>query len=535
LNKGDMMKLLIFILTILMSCTACNSNSQNHDSPDLHDSDKDTETIDETTDKTSEVPDETPDEFHDEVSEDEKNDSDSDKIPEEDIDEWADYDYPAGKEGDPDCPSLYNAGFPYIDGNGRKHFCRKCDLPAPANDPQCIRNLWEMKNREIMKEWPDYYCYPLPCDVTDKTNATDASLNHGECTVYATSDIYRNSTGVFRQSDIWEGKIGMFARASKKVDDKYIISGSLLYEIEEKKYTFVSNASVKMAYKYDRFLFLTGNSVDFKSYIVSAKKVDDGWKYEFIYTDEWDRIFFVDPPAIGRNFVLMNVENVDGKGEQEILYANVNDWEIKKLGTGIILYPQIYDDIAYFTVNNKVYACDLSLSPGNIENDCRKITREGELTKSFAVNKQNPKKVIYTDRNSTHQLNIADLSGEEITYKMLHLEKTPDLINFIPSQWDGDILVLEEFYVFSEGNHDFRICYYSISKERKVCFPNYYPNNAVMGYIYAGVEGKYIFYQPTGTIILRDMECYCKERPDLCLYDEYMPEETPDNDEIPDV
>ena len=41
------MKLLIFIFTILMSCTACNSNGQNHDSkdsPDLHDSDKDTET-----------------------------------------------------------------------------------------------------------------------------------------------------------------------------------------------------------------------------------------------------------------------------------------------------------------------------------------------------------------------------------------------------------------------------------------------------------------------------------------------------------
>jgi hypothetical protein len=124
------MKLLILVLGLFISCTACNSNSLNHDlqdSPDLHD---------------------------------------SDELPEEDIDEWADYDYPAGKEGDPDCPSLYNAGFPYTDGNGRKHFCRKCDLPAPENDPQCIRNLWEMKNREIMKEWPDYYCYPLPCDVT---------------------------------------------------------------------------------------------------------------------------------------------------------------------------------------------------------------------------------------------------------------------------------------------------------------------------------------------------------------------------------
>ncbi len=64
------MKLLIFIFTILISCTACNSNSQNpdspdsdpdspdldHDSHDLHDLDKDTETVDEEPD---EVPDET--------------------------------------------------------------------------------------------------------------------------------------------------------------------------------------------------------------------------------------------------------------------------------------------------------------------------------------------------------------------------------------------------------------------------------------------------------------------------------------------
>jgi hypothetical protein len=56
-----------------------------------------------------------------------------------------------------------------------------------------------------------------------------------------------------------------------------------------------------------------------------------------------------------------------------------------------------------------------------------------------------------------------------------------------------------------------------------------------MGYIFGGVEGKYITYQPTGVIVLRDMECYCKKYPDLCLYDEYMPGETPDNDEIPDV
>ncbi|HPA58145.1 MAG TPA: hypothetical protein PLT70_12040, partial [bacterium] len=80
-------------------------------------------------------------------------------------------------------------------------------------------------------------------------------------------------------------------------------------------------------------------------------------------------------------------------GPEDILYANVNDWNFKKLGTGTILYPQIFDDTAFFTLNNKVYACDLIKNPDDIEKDCVKITREGELSVSFAVNKQNHKKV----------------------------------------------------------------------------------------------------------------------------------------------
>jgi len=170
-------------------------------------------------------------------------------------------------------------------------------------------------------------------------------------------------------------------------------------------------------------------------------------------------------------------------------------------------------------------------NPDDIEKDCVKITREGELSVSFAVNKQNHKKVVYTDRNSAHQLNIADLTNSEIVYSKLELEKTPDLINLIPSQWDGDIFVLEEMYVFSEVQNDFRICYYSFSKNRKVCFP--YPGSGMIRSIYAGVEGKYIFWQITGAIVLRDMESYCKQVPDLCLYDEFMPDETPDGDVSP--
>ena len=535
------------MIVLIFSCTSCNSSQSNDsdDFPDLHDSEnqtdatKDDNFMDSTVEKDIDSDEKKDFDLTDndlaQQDDMEDEDADPDEIPEADIpddtEEWPDYDYPAGTEGDPDCPSLLNAGFPYIDKDGKKHFCRKCDLPAPENDPQCIRNLWEINNRKIMKECPEYYCYPLPCDMSDKAKVSDASEYFGEATVFATSDSYHNSTGVFRQGDIYEGTMGVYAATSNKVDDKYIVAGSLLYDIEKNKYTMVSYAGEKMAYNHDRFLFRVGNTVDLKVYIVSAKKVGNGWKYEFAYTDEWNRTRFIYPPAIGKNYVLINVENVDGKGDEEILYANVNDWNFKKLGIGTILYPQIFDDKAFFTFNNRVYVCDLTKDPSDMETDCVKITREGELSVSFAVNKQDHKKVVYTDRNSAHQLNIADMSGSEIVYSALEVEKTPDLINLIPSQWDRDIFVLEEMYVYSEVQNDFRICYYSFSKDRKVCFP--YPGGGRTRSIYAGVEGKYIFWQITGAIVLRDMESYCEQVPESCLYDEFMPDEVPDDDAIP--
>ena len=399
------MKYLVFmIILVFISCTEnkpqTDSGTQDNYATEI-DSISDLDSaLDETTDSDQTVCDTDTDSDSTKVDDDNTEDKDiiPDEVPETDIEEWPDYDYPAGTEGDPDCPSLLNAGFPYFDKDGKKHFCRKCDLPAPENDPQCIRNLWEINNRKIMQEWPDYYCYPLPCDMSDKAKLRDASEYRGEATFYATSDIYHNSTGVFRQGDIYEGQIGMYASTSKKVDDKYIVAGSLLYNIEKNKYTMVSYAGEKMAYNHDRFLFRVGNTIDLKVYIVSAKKVGNGWKYEFAYTDEWNRTRFIYPPAIGKNYVLINVENVDGKGDEEILYANVNDWNFKKLGIGTILYPQIFDDKAFFTFNNKVYACDLTKNPSNMETDCVKITREGELSVSFAVNKQDHKKVVYTDR-----------------------------------------------------------------------------------------------------------------------------------------
>jgi hypothetical protein len=381
-----------------------------------------------------------------------------------------------------------------------------------------------MNNRRIVEEYPEYYCYPLPCDVTEKAIKNDAPTI-GKCDFDAESKIYHNSTGVFKQGDIWEGKIGMYATAGKEVDGKYMVSGSLLYEISTGKYTMVGHSTEKQAYKYDRFLFLAGNSFDLKNYIVSALKVEDGWKYEVAYTNDINKVQFLYPPAIGEKFVIINVQRVDGTGPQEILYASVNDWKWTKLGEGLIYYPHVENDIALFNFNKNIWACDLTKSPTNIETECRKVNRDGELASAPFPKKGNTDLVAYIGGAGLYKFTIADISKNPIEYTDLNIQpQSPDLISYTSGQWDGDIIAFSELYEYSEVDVDYRMCYYSISRDKKICFPNPNTGGNPMGYVFGGVEGKYITYQPTGAIILKDMECYCKEYPDQCLYDEYMPE-----------
>ena len=508
--------LIILLLLLFWSCTACNSNNPDSDSDT---SEMDSDIVVKTDDDSQDFDQDSQEE------QDEEKDVTQDNATDSDTAEKSDYDYPVGIENDFNCPSLYSPGFPNYDDKGKITFCRKCDLPAPANDPQCVRNLWEMNNRRIMEEYPERYCYPLPCDITEKASPPPVWINE-KCDVDSMGRIYHNSTGVFKQGDIWEGKIGMYATAGKSIDGKYIVIGSLLYEIETGKYTMVAWADSKQAYKYDRFIFLAGNTYDYQSYILSAHKVENGWKYEVAYTNEQKKVEFLYPPAVGKNYVLINVTRSDTtSAPREILYASVKDWKWTKLGEGVIYYPQIHEDTAFFAYNGNVWACDLTKSSTNIETDCRKVNREGEKATSPAVKKGNKNLIIYTAESGYQQLYMADLSVEDIVYTKLDLEKSSDLISFSPGQWDGDILALDELYQYSEVDIDYRTCYYSISKNKKVCFPN--SKGGRMGYIYAGVEGKYITYQPTGALILKDMECYCKEYPDQCLYDEYMPDEAP--------
>jgi len=527
--------IILLLLFFFWSCTSCNSEKPEEDSDqdagtdlsvtdlDIQDSVTDDDNIEDSSpdlDTDSDIPDN--DNNWDSDFSDDAAVNDTDVQPDET--ETPDYDYLGGTEGDPDCPSLLNAGFPYEDKDGKITFCRKCDLPASENDPQCVRNLWEMNNRRVIEEYPDEYCYPLPCDMTEKAAPPPQYVDE-KCDIDALGKIYHNSTGIFKQGDIWEGKIGMYATTGKQVDGKYIVKGSMLYEIATGKYTMVAYSSERIAYRYDRFLFIAGNTYDYKGYILSAKKIESGWKYEVAYQDGVYRSNFLYPPAVGQNYAVINIESVDDSGPQEILYASVDDWNWKKLGEGMIYYPHIENNIALFNYDENIWACDLTKSPTGITTGCRKINRDGEKASAPFPKKGDNNLVAYIGSSGLNKFTIADLSKNPIEYTDLNIQpESSDLISYTSGQWDGDIIVFSELYQFSEVDVDYRTCYYSISKDKKICFPNPNEYGNRMGYIFGGVEGKYITYQPTGAIILKDMECYCAECPDQCLYDEYMPE-----------
>jgi hypothetical protein len=61
------------------------------------------------------------------------------------------------------CPSLKDAPFPYSREDGSIHFCRECDLPAPSDDPDCVRNIWKEKNEQYAKDYLERECAGYPC------------------------------------------------------------------------------------------------------------------------------------------------------------------------------------------------------------------------------------------------------------------------------------------------------------------------------------------------------------------------------------
>ena len=191
------------------------------------------------------------------------------------------------------------------------------------------------------------------------------------------------------------------------------------------------------------------------------------------------------------------------------------------------------DNLAFYNNEGKAYICDLSKLPKKAS-DCKLINREGEYIYNPVMNKTDPTRFAYTKLNSTEQkitMTIVKIENGEFKYtdSTVPCQSKKEVTGWGVHQFKDDMVVHAEVFKVDQDKRSAQLCYYDVKTQKNTC-----QNWADQGI--ADFEGsKYLLYHTflaTG-LILRNMECYCKDKPDACPFDEYMPNET-DNDSITD-
>ena len=529
----------ILILILMIVAVSCNSNSQNHDSqdsPDLHDLDKDTETIDESSDDLSDEADaesEAPDEVPDEKEQ---------------------------PDIDMHCPLPPDAGYPYVRGDGTIHFCRQCDTPDEY-DPRCIKSVWKDLNKEAYDlykagKFPDNEyigeCYPWPCEwnVEPTPNEQVYLSAHSHCDIFLSP---RTWAGQFRGykkiSNMENGKIVFWISNYRYSDVElttipgygYAGQRTVMYDIETGKYTVFGQlhtpAYMNGIIIANPFVPGTGSAKNFPV-IVSIVPYKESYRYDIIYGNT-EKASLIDNAGsyITDKWTIIAVNHLDQgentlvSGNRSLIYSRTGEWNWKTLAYG---YPEgrvgelsISGDKAMFAHpdRNQSYICDLSKTPESID-DCRSIGREGETAGFPRFDRDNPDRIAYRSMGGGRPPNrfvIVDISKE-----LWKIEKEIEIpstegsyLQHQLSVFKSDIMLYTESYLLDASGYqqDNKLCFYRIDKEKVYCSKPI-EGQKDYGHGFATFEGKYLFWQPafkTG-YILRDMECYC-EKEGVCPFE----------------
>ena len=501
----------IFYLLFLILFVSCSSSKSQNDSDTVHDTDADTqdsETFDGDFDtQEAEIVD------------------DSDETP--DIDEDSD-----SEESDTDeCyPPLSKAAFPYYDANGKITFCRpNCDTPT-ADDPICIGNLWDEQNEKLCHEYPEYACCGMPCvleslkpmtkeEVDEMYKVGKIAMHKCDLKIDPWSWGHDDSHGVVKAWNMSEGKVGFYTYPAGisyekwPVGDKYVT-----YDIATQKYSFVipSRHQEQAYYKGKRLALVS----DKRSYELNKENIflayiGDDAKVEIVYDKKVKSISY--EPALNEKWAFVNLVEA---GSKRMMYAKVGEWKWTSLGDGLGWEPGIVGDTLAIVDNNvNGWICDLSKYPKSLS-DCKKVNRDGEEVRGIRINRENEKQFVYNS-NFT-KLAYLELKGDEFFYKDLIADFTTETdlhkYSLAALQFRGNTLLFEEITDFN-GVGGGLFCYYRLDKNKKYCMKkmdddkSYSDGTTKFPYGFGEFEGKWLFYQEKSStpLILRDMECYCKE------------------------
>ena len=517
---------IIFLLAFLWSCTSCTESKPENDEL-ITDNDNTGVSDPDIMDKTN--------------NDDDVSDTSDDKSPDTNDTDTLDDDI-TEEEFIDDCDvKLIDAPFPYKDGESLT-FCRPgCDTPT-EKDPQCMSNLWKEQNFNLCHQHPEYDCCGYPCVLESlkpmTKEETDKELVYNgkilvpmhKCDLYLPIWQHDGTHGVVKSWNMSAEKVGFYLfTLNLSAKDWSVQSKYVSYDIATQKYNFILPArGQEQSYFKGKRIGLVSDKRSLElnnSNIYLAYIGDDGLK-TLAYNKKVHRLAY--EPALNDKWAFVNLQETENS-PYKMMYAKVGEWNWTALGEGFGWYPSLVGNSLSF-VDDDVngWICDLSKAPQKLS-DCLKFNNEGERIEYLFFDKDNENRLAYYDK---YNQKIVLAEKEAGSYKKTDLvtefteESSKNAFSLLPRKLKGDLLLYEE--VTTDGSsYGGLLCYYRIDKDKKYCMKKmeddvtFDDGNTKFPYGFAEFEGKWLLYQKRNStpLILRDMECYCKEE-GVCPFEE---------------
>ncbi|HPS30050.1 MAG TPA: hypothetical protein PLZ43_07335, partial [bacterium] len=434
------------------------------------------------------------------------------------------------------------APFPYYDEDGSITFCRPgCDTPT-EKDPQCMSNLWKEQNYYLCHQYPEYDCCGYPCvleslkpmtkEETDKELVFDGKVlvPMHKCDLYLSVWSNDGTHGVVKSWNMSEGKIGFhLVPSALDILEWPVKRKAVTYDIATRKYSLIAPASNEMQsyYKGSRII-MSGDKRSLpieqrKNYIVYMK--DDGY-VKVVFPGFVENMPY--EPALNDKWVFANIREPNQSSRMS--YAKVGEWKWTVLGEGTLRMSNLSGDrFALFTDNLIGYVCDLDKSPKSF-NDCYKVNQGEEGVRYLTLDKENSNRAVYS--STLGKIVLMEYKDGKWNYTDLITSYSDEVkdyaIGFIVNMVRGKTMLYEEAYQLSSstGHYGDKLCYYNFNSQKKYCMKKMdkdkeYNGIPIYPYGDAEFEGKWLLYQKLNStpLILRDMDCYCKEER-ICPFEE---------------
>ena len=222
------------------------------------------------------------------------------------------------------------------------------------------------------------------------------------------------------------------------------------------------------------------------------------------------------------DWIFMVFQEEEGK-QYQMKYAKVGEWDKwYEMERETVNVPNLSGNhLAFYNDDGEAFICDLSKLPKKVS-DCKKINREDEYIYNPSMNKTDSTRFAYSQLNAANQeitMTVVKIEGDDFKYTdypPLPCQSSKTVVGYGVDQFKDDTIIHSEVFQIDQDTSSSQLCYFDLATQKNTC----------QGWADQGIadfDGKYLLYhtfKATG-LILRDMECYCKDKPEACPFDEY--------------